>query len=58
MILKKYLKLTQSKTETVEFSLEKDNQNPLTINFYSSVSTESCMVLATMLKKWILKQKN
>ena len=23
----------ESKTETVEFSLEKDNQNPLTINF-------------------------
>ena len=47
----------ESKTETVEFSLEKDNQNPLTINFYSSVSTESCMVLATMLKKMDIKAK-
>ena len=39
-----------SKPEKVEISFEKDNQNPLTINFYTPVSTESCMVLAAMLK--------
>ena len=40
-----------SKPETVDISIEKDNQNPLTINYYGAVSTESCMVLAAMLKK-------
>ena len=46
-----------SKPETVEISFEKDNQNPLTINFYTPVSTESCMVLAAMLKKMDTKAR-
>ena len=47
----------ESKTETVEISLEKDNQNPLTINFYTPVSSDSCMVLAAMLKKMDTKAR-
>ena len=46
-----------SKPEKVEISFEKDNQNPLTINFYTPVSTESCMVLAAMLKKMDTKSR-
>ena len=46
-----------SKSETVEISIEKDNQNPLTINYYGAVSTESCMVLAAMLKKMDTKSR-
>ena len=46
-----------SKSETVEISIEKDNQNPLTINYYGAVSTESCMLLATMLKKMDTKSR-
>ena len=46
-----------SKPETVEISIEKENQNPLTINYYGAVSTESCMVLAAMLKKMDIKAR-
>tara|TARA_A100001015_G_scaffold304143_1_gene394902 strand:+ start:1721 stop:2452 length:732 start_codon:yes stop_codon:yes gene_type:complete len=46
-----------SKPEKVEISFEKDNQNPLTINFYTPVSSDSCMVLAAMLKKMDTKAR-
>jgi len=37
--------------------IEKDNQTPLTINYYGAVSTESCLALTTMLRNLDIKSK-
>lgn len=49
--------MPESKAETLEIAIEKDNQNPLTINYYGTVSAESCMILASMLKKMDTKSR-
>ena len=45
-------------TETVsDLKIEKDNLSPLVINYYGTVSTESCLALSTMIKNLDIKSK-
>lgn len=43
--------------EKPQIVIDNDYQNPLTINFYGSVSTETCLVLTSMLRKLDIKSK-
>ena len=40
-----------------ELKIEKDNLSPLVINYYGTVSTESCLALSTMIKNLDIKSK-
>jgi len=45
-------------TETVsDLKIEKDNLSPLVINYYGTLSTESCLALSTMIKNLDIKSK-
>jgi len=49
---------THGETETLsELKIEKDNLSPLVINYYGTVSTESCLALSTMIKNLDIKSK-
>ena len=43
--------------EKAQIIIDNDYQNPLTINFYGSVSTETCLALTSMLRKLDIKSK-
>lgn len=45
------------KTEILNVNKETDRSNPLTINFYTPVTSESCMILSNMLKNLDVKSK-
>jgi|TARA_R110001592_G_scaffold120571_4_gene325073 ATP-dependent protease ClpP protease subunit len=38
-------------------TIDNDNQNPLTINFYGSITTDSCLALTSMLRQLDIKSK-
>jgi ATP-dependent protease ClpP protease subunit len=48
---------SEIKTDISNANKETDRTNPLTINFYSPVTTETCMILSNMLKSYDVKSK-
>ena len=48
---------TKELLKETDIKIEKDTQNPLTINYYGTVSTESCLALTTMLRNLDIKSK-
>tara|TARA_B100001769_G_C22111734_1_gene601608 strand:+ start:4748 stop:5533 length:786 start_codon:yes stop_codon:yes gene_type:complete len=49
--------ITQDTRKETELKIEKDNQTPLTINYYGAVTTESCLALTSMIKNMDIKSK-
>ena len=48
---------TKELLKETDTKIEKEHQTPLTINYYGTVSTESCLALTTMLRNLDIKSK-